>query len=28
MAAGSTICKAQLGMADMDRNYYETHDIT
>lgn len=28
MAAGSTICKAQLSMADMDRNYYETHEIT
>lgn len=28
MAAGSTICKAQLGIADMDRNYYETHEIT
>lgn len=28
MAAGSTICKAQLSIADMDRNYYETHDVT
>lgn len=28
MAAGSTICKAQLSMADMDRNYYETHEVT
>jgi uncharacterized protein YaeQ len=28
MAAGSTICKAQLSIADMDRNYYETHEIT
>lgn len=28
MAAGSTIYKAQLSIADMDRNYYETHDIT
>jgi uncharacterized protein YaeQ len=28
MAAGSTIYKAQLSMADMDRNYYETHEIT
>ncbi|HEX5623975.1 MAG TPA: YaeQ family protein [Sulfuricurvum sp.] len=28
MAAGSTIYKVQLNIADMDRNYYETHDIT
>ena len=28
MAAGSTIYKAQLNIADMDRNYYETHDLT
>jgi uncharacterized protein YaeQ len=28
MAAGSTIYKAQLSMADMDRNYYEMHEIT
>lgn len=28
MAAGSTICKVQLNIADMDRNYYETHEIT
>lgn len=28
MAAGSTIYKVQLGISDMDRNYYETHDIT
>lgn len=28
MAAGSTICKAQLNISDMDRNYYETHEIT
>ncbi|MDD5051640.1 MAG: YaeQ family protein [Sulfuricurvum sp.] len=28
MAAGSTIYKAQLSISDMDRNYYETHDIT
>lgn len=28
MAAGSTICKAQLSISDMDRNYYETHEIT
>ncbi len=28
MAAGSTIYKAQLSITDMDRNYYETHDIT
>jgi len=28
MAAGSTIYKVQLSIADMDRNYYETHDIT
>ncbi len=28
MATGSTIYKVQLSIADMDRNYYETHDIT
>lgn len=28
MAAGSTIYKAQLSIADMDHNYYETHEIT
>ena len=28
MAAGSTIYKAQLNIADMDRNYYESHDLT
>lgn len=28
MAAGSTIYKAQLSISDMDRNYYETHEIT
>lgn len=28
MAAGSTIYKVQLNIADMDRNYYETHDLT
>lgn len=28
MAAGSIIHKAQLNVSDMDRNYYETHDIT
>lgn len=28
MAAGSTIYKIQLNIADMDRNYYETHDLT
>jgi uncharacterized protein YaeQ len=28
MAIGSTVYKAQLSIADMDRNYYETHDIT
>lgn len=28
MAAGSTIYKVQLSIADMDRNYYETHEIT
>jgi len=28
MATGSTIHKVQLNIADMDRNYYETHDIT
>lgn len=28
MAAGSTIYKVQLSISDMDRNYYETHEIT
>ncbi|MFY9142847.1 YaeQ family protein [Sulfuricurvum sp.] len=28
MATGSTICKVQLSIADMDRNYYETHELT
>lgn len=28
MAAGSTIYKAQLSISDMDRNYYDTHEIT
>jgi len=28
MAAGSTVYKVQLNIADMDRNYYETHEIT
>jgi uncharacterized protein YaeQ len=28
MAIGSTICKVQLSIADMDRNYYETHELT
>lgn len=28
MAAGSTIHKAQLNISDMDRNYYETHELT
>lgn len=28
MAAGSTIHKAQLSISDMDRNYYETHELT
>ncbi|MFA6143228.1 MAG: YaeQ family protein [Sulfurimonas sp.] len=28
MATGSTIYKVQLSISDMDRNYYETHDIT
>lgn len=28
MAAGSTICKAQFNITDLDRNYYETHEIT
>lgn len=28
MALGSTICKAELGIADMDRHYYETHELT
>jgi len=28
MAAGSTIYKAQLSIANMDNNYYETHEIT
>lgn len=28
MAAGSIIYKAQLNISDMDRNYYETHELT
>lgn len=28
MATGSTIYKVQLSISDMDRNYYETHEIT
>jgi len=28
MAAGSTIYKAQLSIANMDRNYYDMHEIT
>jgi len=28
MATGSTIHKVQLNIADMDRNYYEAHDLT
>lgn len=28
MATGSTIYKVQINIADMDRNYYETHDLT
>ncbi|HRF56212.1 MAG TPA: YaeQ family protein [Campylobacterales bacterium] len=28
MAAGATIHKAQLNISDMDRNYYETHELT
>lgn len=28
MAIGSTIYKVQLSIADMDRNYYETHELT
>ena len=28
MAAGSTIYKIQMNIADMDRNYYETHKLT
>lgn len=28
MALGSTIYKVELGIADMDRHYYETHDFT
>lgn len=28
MAAGSTIYKVQLNLSDMDRNYYETYDLT
>lgn len=28
MAAGSTIYKVQLTISDMDRNYYETHELT
>lgn len=28
MAAGSTIYKVQLSISDLDRNYYEIHDLT
>lgn len=28
MAAGSTIYKVSLFISDMDRNYYETHELT
>jgi uncharacterized protein YaeQ len=28
VATGSTIFKTQLSIADMDRNYYETHELT
>ena len=28
MAIGSTIYKTQLSIADMDQNYYETHELT
>ncbi len=28
MATGSTIFKTQLSIADMDRNYYETYELT
>jgi len=28
MAIGSTIYKVQLSIANMDRNYYETHELT
>ncbi len=28
MAIGATIFKAQLQISDMDRHYYETHDLT
>ncbi len=28
MAIGSTVCKVQLSIADMDKNYYETHELT
>lgn len=28
MALGSTIYKVELGIADMDRHYYETHELT
>ncbi|MBV5334836.1 MAG: YaeQ family protein, partial [Sulfuricurvum sp.] len=28
MAIGSTIYKVQLSIANMDQNYYETHELT
>jgi uncharacterized protein YaeQ len=28
MAIGSTVCKAELNIANIDTNYYETHEIT
>jgi uncharacterized protein YaeQ len=28
MALKATIYKAELSIADMDRNYYETHQLT
>jgi uncharacterized protein YaeQ len=28
MAISATICKAELGISDMDRHYYETFDLT
>ena len=28
MALSATICKADLNIVDMDRNYYEQHSLT
>ena len=28
MAQKATICKVELSVADMDRDYYETHNLT